>query len=265
MEPWEYNYIKRHVMRLTDVDLNCYKDRQMQRRLKAYLARSGHPNWARFFRSLESDTQALDKFKDYLTINVTAFFRDPIKYKFLENKILPELLRERKILRVWSAGSSRGQEPYSLAIMLAEHSTPRRHQVLATDIDHGALTFARAGGPYTKDEVKNISPILLTRYFAIRDDGYYVKDAIKYAVMFRHHNLLSDSFGKRYDLIVCRNVIIYFSRESKEKLYQEFHDALRPGGILFLGGTEVISNAAEKGFETVGVSFYRRKDTAPSR
>ena len=90
MEDLEYNYIKKQILTLTNVDLNCYKAPQMQRRLKAYLARSGLPNWPKFFRVIRADPAALDKFKDYLTINVSSFFRDPEKYNYLRQSILPE-------------------------------------------------------------------------------------------------------------------------------------------------------------------------------
>ncbi len=265
MEPYEYNFIKLKVLKLTGVDLNCYKSPQVQRRLRTHLLRSGYPNWPSFFRAIQNDPVALGKLKDYLTINVSSFFRDPDKFEYLREQILPELLRGHPRLRVWSAGCSSGHEPYSLAIMLAEAAGPyRRHQILATDIDRSALEWARAGGPYSAEEVANVPPPLLNRYFRAHDDGYLASEHLRRRITFLHHNLLSDPFEGGFDLIVCRNVVIYFTAEVKKQLYRRFHEALRPGGVLFLGGTEVLSKASDLGFETAGISFYRHVEPEPA-
>ncbi|MBN1581400.1 MAG: protein-glutamate O-methyltransferase CheR [Anaerolineae bacterium] len=266
MEAQEYNFVKYKVIRLTGIDLNAYKSQQVQRRLKTYLQRSGFPNWPSFFRAIQDDPQALAKFKNYLTINVSSFFRDQEKFDYLRQSVLPELLHRRPRLRVWSAGCSHGHEPYSLAIMLSEATSEyNRHFVLATDIDHDALERAQAGGPYSADELANVAPTLLARYFDRADETspqkarmYSTNQSLRRKVVFRYHNLLADSFEQDFDLIVCRNVVIYFTPEVKQDLYNRFHDALHPGGILFLGGTEVMSRAADIGFETLNVSFYRR-------
>ena len=260
MEPQEYSYIKREILNLVGVDLDAYKSQQMQRRLGTYLLRSGHTTWPSFFRSIRDDTEARRKLKDYLTINVSAFFRDPEKYKYLAEKILPELLQGRPSLRVWSAGCSQGQEPYTLAMLLAGLTDPlRSHYILATDLDQSALERAQAGGPYTAEEVANVPPPLLARYFAPVRNGYQIKKELQRNITFRQHNLLSDSFENRFDLIVCRNVVIYFTSEIKDQLYRKFYDSLRPGGVLFVGGTEIVSKASEIGFETAGISCYRRR------
>jgi chemotaxis protein methyltransferase CheR len=262
MEELEYNYIKRQILKLTGVDLNFYKTPQMQRRLKAYLLRSGYSNWPKFFRAIQADTTELNKFKNYLTINVSSFFRDPEKYKYLQTQILPELLRRRSALRVWSAGCSRGQEIYSLAMLLGETSGPNfQHQLLATDIDRSALDWARAGGPYTPEDVAHITPNLRICYLDIQQKNqYWVREELRRRVTFRVHNLLADSITGKFDLIVCRNVVIYFQPEAKETLYRKFYEALRPGGVLFVGGTEILSRTAAEGFEIANISFYRRRD-----
>lgn len=261
METREYTYIKRKALKLTGVDLNCYKAPQVQRRLRTYLVRSGHSNWPSFFRAVQNDPVALDKFKDYLTINVSSFFRDPDKFEYLQQSILPGLLRGHPGLRVWSAGCSHGHEPYSLAIMLARATgLYHRHQILATDIDRSALERAQAGGPYSADEVANVPPPSLNHYFKAHDDGYHVIESLRRMITFRYHNLLADPFESRFDLIVCRNVVIYFTAEVKRRLYRCFHDALRPGGVLFVGGTEVVPKACDIGLETAGISFYRRNN-----
>jgi len=266
MEARTYTFVKRQVLHMTGVDLNCYKTPQVQRRLRTYLVRSGHADWHKFFRAVSNDPAAVGKLKDYLTINVSSFFRDEEKYAYLRASILPELMRGRPKLHVWSAGCSHGHEPYSLAMTLAEATGfYRQHYVLATDIDRSALERARAGGPYSAEEVAKVPPHLLARYFRrytgnVRDDGYYVVENLRRKITFRYQNLLADPFESGFDLIVCRNVVIYFTAEVKERLYRRFYDALRPGGVLFVGGAEVMSKASELGFETTGISFYRRKE-----
>jgi len=259
MESSQYAFVKREILGLTGVDLNSYKTRQVQRRLGTYLVRSGHSTWAALFRVVRKDHEKLGKLKDYLTINVSSFFRDPAKYAQLEKQVLPELLRGRARVRVWSAGCSLGQEPYTLAMILGKIAPAScRYGILATDIDRSALELARAGGRYSKDDVANVPPGMLRRHFEHRDGGYWVNKEIKRRVTFRYLNLLSDRFERGFDLIVCRNVVIYFTDPVKDKLYRCFYDALRPGGVLFVGGTEIVPKAADIGFQSNGISFYRR-------
>jgi chemotaxis protein methyltransferase CheR len=266
METHEFIFVKRKILALTGVDLDCYKRAQMERRLRTYLLRAGFASWPVFFRAIQNNPEELGKLRDYLTINVSYFFRDPDKYHYLQECILPELLRGRPRLQVWSAGCSRGHEPYSLAILLAEVTSPyRQHRILATDIDRSALESAQAGGPYFAEEVAAIPADLLDRYFSLRDDRYWFTNRMQRKIAFCHHDLLQDPIippesGDGYDLIVCRNVVIYFTNEHKRQLYLRLHDALRPGGVLFVGGTEVIARPAEIGFEIVDMSFYRRTD-----
>ncbi len=278
MDTREYIFVKRKVLNLTGVDLSCYKTPQVQRRLRTYLVRSGYPSWHHFFRAVSGDSRAVSQLKDYLTINVSSFFRDSEKFEYLQQSILPELLRATSAcspqLRVWSAGCSHGHEPYSLAMSLAETSGfYRKHYILATDIDRSALERAKSGGPYSAEEIAQVPHSLLDRYFrhsaasphadAARADGYYVVESLRRRITFCYHNLLTASFGRGndngFDLIVCRNVVIYFTAEVKNRLYKRFYDALRPGGVLFVGGAEVVFQASDLGFETAGISFYRRK------
>jgi len=261
MDDSQYTYVKREIKNLLAVDLNAYKAQQMQRRLRTFLLRSGQPDWPSFFGVMRHDKAQLEKLKDYLTINVSSFFRDTAKYEQLQQHVLPELLKGRTTLRVWSAGCARGQEPYTLAMVLAELTSPfRRHSILASDLDGTSLDMARAGGPYTAEDVAAVPPHLLDRYFRTEKDGYRVTEPLRKKVTFRQHNLLTDAFETDLDLIICRNVVIYFTADVKEKLYKRFHDALRPGGVLFVGGTEIIPQAPDKGFGSMGFSFYCRKE-----
>lgn len=264
METLAYNYIKRRLFQLTGLDLNCYKRPQMQRRLEVYLSRSGQPNWPTLFRAFQTDALLLRDFQSYLTINVSAFFRDPQKYQYLQTSVLPALLQKRATLSVWSAGCSRGQEAYSLAMLLAEATAASQpHRILATDIDQPTLNWARAGGPYDTSDVANLNEARLAQFFHRQDKAYWLNEALRRRVTFRQHNLLTDTVVGRFDLIICRNVVIYFQPEAKVTLYRRFYEALRPGGILFVGGTEIIPRSAGLEFEPVGASFYRRPARIP--
>ncbi len=266
MNEFEYAFVKYRILKLIGVDLDCYKDVQMQRRLQTFLHRSGYANWPALFRAIQDSPEDLNRLRDHLTINVSYFFRDPDKYTYLQEVIAPELMRGRPNLRVWSAGCSHGHEPYSLIVVLTELAGPyRQHQIYATDIDGAAIEWAQAGGPYTAEEVAYVPADLLARYFSLRGGRYWFNyPSLQRKIMFSQHNLTADPFvlpgtGEgEFDLIVCRNVVIYFTAESKQQLYRRFYDALRPGGVLFIGGTEIISKASEIGFDTIAMSFYRR-------
>ncbi len=273
MEKEVYAQVKFYVKKLLDINLEFYKDEQMKRRLDSWLVRVGAPSWPEYFKRLQTDEIELGRFRDYLTINVSAFFRDPERWQTLRQKVLPDLLesttrRERAQgnalpvphLRVWSAGCSIGMEPYSLAILLEEITPNRRHYLLASDLDRGALAKARARGPYTADEVQNMNPQQRARYFQPGGPPFYMAETLAKHVEFRELDLLTDEFLPNMDLIICRNVVIYFTEDAKAQLYRRFFQALRPGGVLFVGGTEVISHSAEIGFRSYGISFYQRPE-----
>jgi len=263
MDDRAYMLVKKRVRELVEVDLNYYKAPQVRRRLDALLSRSGHGTWSRYFQQLEGDPQALREFKNYLTINVSEFYRDANKWVCLAEKVLPELLRKRTRMRIWSAGCSHGAEAYTLAMILDQVSSfPRGHYILATDIDRGMLDVGRRGGPYSADDVRGVKKDVLRRCFEQNGDGYLVKPALRSRVTFRHHDLLNDPFEEDFDLIACRNVVIYFTQETKSALYRRFADALRPGGVLFVGGTEIIPSVKELPLRSFHISFYRKHEAA---
>lgn len=251
-----YPVFRRTVLELTGIDLDMYKGNQMERRLQALLRRVGAADLAQYSRLLKDDERRVKEFRDYLTINVTEFFRNPEKFKELKERILPDLLAGSQRLRVWSAGCSTGAEPYSIAIIVDELGAARKTEVLATDIDEEALRLAREG-IYSERELKEVSPERLERYFVRQGERWQVSGAVRSRVQFRQMNLLTDPFPAQVDLILCRNVVIYFSEEAKDRLYRRFHEALRPGGVLFVGGTESLLRARELGFAPITPFFYR--------
>jgi chemotaxis protein methyltransferase CheR len=270
MEEIIYSNIKIRVKKLLNIDLNQYKSEQMQRRLDSWLVRMGQKDWDQYFHIVAADQKELSKFRDYLTINVSEFFRDQDRWTTLRSKIIPALAKEalkktepgqKGALKIWSAGCSNGSEPYSLAILLDElTSVKNSHYILATDLDRTILAKARARGPYTADDTRNVLSDQRSKYFDPGGPPYFVKDVISKRVTFKEHNLLVDNFEKGFDMIVCRNVIIYFTLEAKAELYKKFNAALRPGGILFLGGTEIIPRPADIGFTNLGGSYYQKEN-----
>ena len=254
----EYAAFVRRVRTLTGLDLEQYKAPQMRRRLGALLARTGVPSLTQYAHLLERDPARRQEFLDFCTINVSEFFRDRERWDALQRSVLPELLRERPALQAWSAGCSNGAEPYSLAILLEELAPGRPHRLLATDVDRTVLARAMAGADYTAADLRNVDPARRRRWFVERAGRYAIVPALRRHVQFRAHDLLRDRFESGFDLILCRNVVIYFTEEAKAALYARFAQALRPGGVLFVGGTEIVSGAASLALESFLVSFYRK-------
>jgi chemotaxis protein methyltransferase CheR len=146
--------------------------------------------------------------------------------------------------------------------LLSELLTTHNHYLLATDLDRGALVKAKARGPYTAEDIRNVSIDERSRYFEAGGPPFFVTEKLSQLVTFREQDMLLDQFEDGFDLIVCRNVIIYFTTEAKNILYNKFSRALRPGGILFLGGTEIIPKPQEFSLLGQGFSFYKKVQIA---
>jgi chemotaxis protein methyltransferase CheR len=254
-DDWEL--FKQKLFAKSNIDLNQYKPAQMQRRITNLMNRHGVTTFMAFFQLLEANPKLYKDFIDYLTINVTEFFRTPEKFVELEEKVIPDLLTRSPRLNLWSAGCSTGAEPYSLAMILLDKASSARHRILATDLDVEMLAKAKLG-TYNLGELKNIPAARLDKYFTRNGENCAVKDVVKTMVEFQRHNLLLDKFETGFDLILCRNVVIYFTEEAKDALYRRFFAALKPGGVFFVGGTEAILNFREIGFQHYLPFFYRK-------
>jgi len=265
MEQQEYTQISYSIQSLLGIDLSHYKDKQMRRRLDSWLARVDYSDWETYFSRLRSDDAEQERFRNYITINVSQFFRDPPRWETMRTQVLPDLLHRGNgkdvhipRLHVWSAGCSIGAEAYTLAILLDDLAHGSNHYILGTDIDRGALIKARQGGPYSDEDVRDVPPLFLDRHFTQREDAWTISDQLRSTVQFKEQDLLNDEPEMRFDLIVCRNVVIYFTQATKEMLYRKFADHLKPGGTLFLGGTEIIPRPQEFNLTTKGISLYGR-------
>jgi len=262
MNDVDYTLLKRRIKELLSIDIDAYKTGQMRRRLETFVSRRATASVAEFCRDLPKDQDALDALRDMLTINVSEFFRDPQQFERLQSQVMPEILQGGQKIRIWSSACSHGEEPYSIAMILHELNSGSRATIMASDIDRTVLARAKAGGPYVGQDVRNVGKQRLESFFTRDGDNYTVVDMLRRRIDFREVNLLSDRFEPNFDLIVCRNVMIYFSDETKRGLFERFRASLRPGGVLFVGGTEALLGSDSLGYERMGGNFYRRTTEA---
>lgn len=251
-----YEEFKKNVARLTGVDLGMYKY-QIHRRVHTLMRNWNISDYREYHHVLANDLQKRRNFLDYITINVTEFFRNPERWRILKEQVFPVLTDGGvRTINIWSAGCSSGQEPYSLAILGLESGFAFR--VLAADVDEGALAKAKEG-LYHSSQLEKMPERLRKTYFrALGNSMYQVSRKVRDKVCFKRFNLLKDSFPKDQHLILCRNVVIYFSAETKAQLYRDFFDCLAPGGYLMVGSTEQIFGYTSLGFQAAGSFLYRK-------
>ncbi|MBS4209768.1 protein-glutamate O-methyltransferase CheR [Bacillus sp. FJAT-50079] len=253
----DYEKFISQVKQKTSIDLSLYKENQMKRRLKSLYEKKGYTSFAEFFASMTKDEQLFNEFLDRMTINVTEFYRNKARWDVLEKKILPRLYENNKQLKVWSAASSTGEEPYTLAMILTKFCPVQQISILATDIDEQALATAKTG-IYSERSLTEVPQDMKKQYFQKKGNVYAFTNELKRTVTYKKMNLLSDPFDSSFDLIVCRNVLIYFTEEAKDRLYKKFSAALKIGGVLFVGSTEQIFNPSQYGFEVEDTFFYKK-------
>lgn len=256
----DYEIFKTKVFQLTKIDLNCYKERQMKRRIDSLIAKAKITSYDAYVEALKTDKELLEAFVAYLTINVSEFYRNPEQWRLLENKVFPYLFDKfGKTIKIWSAACSTGDEPYTLAMVLGKFMPLDRVQIIATDIDKQVLEKAQLG-IYDEKSLKGLPPEFRTKYFTqINEKHFQIKDEVKRCVKFSQHNLLKDPYPDNCNLIVCRNVMIYFTEEAKQDLYRKFNQALKRDGILFVGSTEQIISPQIYQFTTYESFFYQKE------
>jgi len=246
--------------------LTCdgYKPSCLRRRLAVRMRACGVHTYSAYADLLRRDAREYDRLLDALTINVTKFFRNRETWDALATRFLPSAWSARGGVRCWSAGCASGEEPYTLAILLLEHAADVGGDVAssivdATDLDPSPLERARAAA-YRSSALDETPSDVIERYF-LGDAPRTVAPVVRDLVRFRQHDLLSDPPpAPPYDLITCRNVVIYFERPNQERLYHTFADALRPGGLLVLGKVETLVGSVRERFrlEDVRERIYRR-------
>ncbi|MEQ1686531.1 MAG: chemotaxis protein CheB [Burkholderiaceae bacterium] len=232
-------------------DLAPYKSNTLMRRIARRMAVHGLGSMAAYAKHLQDNPQELDLLFKELLIGVTSFFRDPEVWQDLASAVLPELIGRHAAqsgpLRAWVIGCSTGEEAYSLAIAFTEALDALRGstcelQIFATDLNADAIATARSGR-FAAGIARDLSPERLARHFTERPDGYQIDKRIRNMVLFAQHDVVLDPPFTRLDLLLCRNVMIYFGTPLQRRLVPLFHYSLRPGGALLLGGSETVGRA----------------------
>lgn len=259
-ETEEFAHLLRKIERERSVPCLGYKDRCVRRRIGVRMRANAVHTFAEYEQVLDTKPAEWEKLLAALTINVTRFFRDTNAFDALESIAYP-LLRDTfsDMLEVWSAGCSHGQEPYSLAMGLADTVGLNRFRVEATDVDVESLAAARAGR-YAESILADIAQPRRSRWVSAGDPGV-INAELRARVHVLRHDLLCDNVApRRFHLIACRNVIIYFSRESQALLFDQLFNALVPGGILMLGKVETLIGPARDKFESLNLRerMFRR-------
>lgn len=246
------------IYRERGFDFRQYNESTLTRRLGRRLRARGVQTYIDYARVLDKDPSEYEALFNELTINVTSFFRHKVAFKALKEVVLPALIdryRDRQgYLRIWSAGCATGQEPYSIAVLLLEalgFGTKRQDiTILATDIDAEVLERARKG-VFSLTEIEGIRRVWLNAYFVHHNNSFCVQPVIREMASFREHNLTSDQPYYDIDLVVCRNVLIYFTPASQTNVLKGFYEGLNEEGFLLLGRSEVAVGETRRLFRCV--------------
>jgi chemotaxis protein methyltransferase CheR len=198
---------------------------------------------------VKANEPELELLRNAMTINVTEFFRDQEVYDLLKKEVLPAIFKQRRSIRIWCAGCSTGEEPYSIAMILHDLLVQNKDcsaQIFATDIDEVVLAKAKEG-IYPAKSMSKLGEAQIRRHFTLLPDGnYQVKPHLKELIRFRPHDLMSGQPISRFlDLVTCRNVTIYFNENQKDELARTFHAALVTGGFYVMGKTEYLGRTVE--------------------
>jgi chemotaxis protein methyltransferase CheR len=252
-----YERLTHDVRPLLGIDLAQYRPQQVWRRVVGFATSHGCADPDELVARARAEPDLRAAFREMLTINVSEFFRDPAVWERFRTQVVDPLVASRQSVRVWSAGCSAGYEPYSIAMLFRQASPTVRVQITATDVDEKVLAVARAGR-YATTLMGGVSADRRARFFTPTTGGYLVNPEIRAMVSFAQRDLLRDPMPSGFDVIACRNVVIYFTDEAKAKLYRGFANALRPHGTLLIGATESIAGAKALGLDPRSPGFYTR-------
>ena len=256
ISPEEFQQFARYILAISGIALDAGKEYLLETRLGPVLTRQGCRSYTELLQKAKTDHKKHleNDIIDAISTNETYFFRDKAPFQLLQHKILPDLIdrRTRKnpgrkpAIRLWSAASSTGQEIYSVAMTLVEMGiTPEKYQIklFGTDISDAAIAKA-SYGLYNKFEAaRGLEPSRLHRYFTPQENGYKIKDQLRVMAQFKKMNLMQPFPGiGKFDIILCRNVMIYFTPEDRKRIYKNIAGALEPDGCLIIGSTESLIN-----------------------
>lgn len=258
---YDYEYFKKEVLTLTAIDLNCYREKQMKRRIDTLIAKNKIEGYDKYVKAIKADKHLFEEFVNYITINVSEFYRNPEQWRLMDEQVIPELVKKfgKSNLRIWSAACSTGDEPYSLVMAFSKHIPLNNIKIFATDLDKQVIQKAKMG-LYSEKSIAAVPEDIKKKYFTKVGPSYKISDEVKARVEFKEHNLLKDSYPTGCHLIVCRNVLIYFTEEAKDEVFNKFFKSLTNGGVLFIGSTEQIINYREIGYARKTSFFYQKPE-----
>lgn len=252
----DYEKFKKNVYDLTKIDLSAYKEKQMKRRIDTLVAKHHCTTYDDYVRLLKTNKSDFEEFVNFLTINVSEFYRNPGQWSIMDKEVIPELInRFGKNLKIWSAACSTGDEPYSLVMAFSRHLPLNQIKIFATDLDKQVIEKAKVG-LYSEKSIASVPADFKQKYFTKVGPSFKIADEIKARVEFKEHNLLKDPYPMGYHFIICRNVLIYFTEEAKDEVFRKFARSLQKDGLLFIGSTEQIINYKEVGLDRKSSFFY---------
>ncbi|MBS3816854.1 MAG: protein-glutamate O-methyltransferase CheR [Candidatus Thermoplasmatota archaeon] len=252
-----FKRLKNEVSRMIGVDYDNYSRSHLRRRFHARMRVVETPRFIDYLNYLKRNEEEIENLRELLAVNVTKFKRDKKVWDTIEDQVIPQILERKKesILKkieAWSAGCSTGEEPYSLAISYLNNRPPDdvSLRIKATDLDEKALDFAR-NAEYPAKSVKNLSRSDMKIYLEKEDDERWgLKDEVKDLVNYKESDIFETSFTKKFDLILCRNLMIYFTGESKTELMERLVESLKDGGFLIIGMSENLRSPAKEKVES---------------
>ncbi len=261
--------ITEKIYREKELDFRRYKKNFLTRRLLRRLKFNNITNFSEYLEKIDQDETEYQTLLNDLVLQVSEFFRDPVVFDYLDAEIIPRILETaaRELdgnIKVWCPGCSKGEEVFSVAILFLEHLSrlgqEPRLLIYGTDISEKAMEAARSS-VYPPEQVNNISPGLLKKYFIWEQGRYRVKSELKTHIKMGRHDLITNPPINHLQLLVCRNVAIYLEREQQEDIFLKFVFALEPGGYLVLGKGESLTEDTRKYFNAVNhrLKIFRKK------
>ncbi len=254
MEKMAFQKVKRMLLESGCVNPAGYREEYLKRRFEVRLRATESFTYGKYLIYLRKNPDEVKNLLNDLTINYTYFFRDTDVYTYLEKTLLPKLFQGQKAIKIWSAGCASGEEPYSLAILahkiLGKAADSNRVTIFASDIDKDALSSA-SKGRYQLRQLGPIGDADREEYFAKDDEAFVVKDFVKQTIHFEHFDLMSPPKHSGLDLILCRNVMIYFSKEGQQQIHMGFYRALRGDGYFITGKSEILSGEPALKFKAI--------------
>lgn len=250
----ELKKILEYILIHEGVDFSGYREAMLERRTQKRLYANNCKDYKEYFNFLSTHPQELDSLIDVYTINVSSFYRNPLTFEILRKEVFPAMIEQKneessKIIRIWSAGCAKGEEPYSIAIVLQELLKRKEKSypiyILGTDIDNNALAAAKQA-VYSEESIEKLKHGLVKKYFFERDHAFQLNTQIRATVQFSYFNLLNDKhkvppeciYGD-FDIVFCRNVLIYLNEEQQKIIFEKLYHSLKPNGYLVLGEAEV--------------------------